>query len=83
MYKGNLGVNAVGDQIDILKDHFNQNRPDDARFYKKITFSRAVKMIEEAKAKTVQQEESVEETETVQQVSENKPKKRGRPKKEA
>lgn len=71
MYKGNLGVNAVGDQIDILKDHFNQDFPEDAKLYKKITFSAAKKMIEEAK-------EVVEEM-----AEQKKPKKRGRPKKEA
>jgi len=80
MYKGNSGLLAVDEQIEILKDYFDQKRPDSLKDFKRITYTEASKMIREAK-KIVSDEIIQEQVEAVIEET-AKPKKRGRPKKE-
>ena len=60
MYKGNYGVLAVGEQIEALKDYFNQTRPDDLSKHKHITFAVAYSMIKTAKEAVKKVDEETE-----------------------
>ena len=80
MYKGNSGLLAVDGQIEILKDYFDQKRPDSLKDFKNISFTEASKMIKEVKS-LVEKEIIQEQVELVIEET-AKPKKRVRPKKE-
>lgn len=90
MYKGNLGILAVDNQIEELKDYFTQNRPDDFLKFEQIHFGIAIAMVNEAKEMALMAEMNkeaaepahVEPEEAAEQETEEPKKQRGRPKKE-
>lgn len=57
MYLGNFGVLAKGEEIEILKNHFTAERPEDLTKFENITFSKARGMIAKAKEATKEPEE--------------------------
>lgn len=86
MYKGNLGVLAVDEQIEELKDYFTQTRPDDFLKFEHIHFGKARSMINEAKEQSLlaelneEKEPEIEEQKIEESEIETQEKKRGRPK---
>lgn len=71
MYKGNLGVLAVDNQIEELQDYFNQRRPEDFLKFEQITFSTAKKMITEVQIATLTATMESEREESNIELSEN------------
>jgi hypothetical protein len=65
MYKANVGVLAVDGQIEALKDYFDQDKAEDPKQFRHITYHQAISMIGEAK-ESVKEDVTEEVTEIIE-----------------